>query len=127
MIYSFSEYIRYLIFAAPVLIFAILAQIRVKSTYSKYSKIRNSRGLTGAAAAQLILKHYGITDVRIVPCAGELTDNYSPNEKMIRLSEKVYNSTSVAAVRAARSQALLSLVTRQAMPLSMPRIICRIR
>ena len=98
MIYSFSEYIRYLIFAAPVLIFAILAQIRVKSTYSKYSKIRNSRGLTGAAAAQLILKHYGITDVRIVPCAGELTDNYSPNEKMIRLSEKVYNSTSVAAV-----------------------------
>ena len=98
MIYSFSEYIRYLIFAAPVLIFAILAQIRVKSTYSKYSKIRNSRGLTGAAAAQLILKHYGITDVRIVPCAGELTDNYSPNEKMIRLSEKVYNSTSVAAI-----------------------------
>ncbi len=98
MIYSFSEYIRYLIFAAPVLIFAIWAQIRVKSTYSKYSKIRNSRELTGAAAAQLVLKHYGITDVRIEPCKGELTDCYSPKEKVIRLSEKVYNSSSVAAV-----------------------------
>ena len=98
MIYSFSEYIRYLIFAAPVLIFAIWAQIRVKSTYSKYSKIRNSRGLTGAAAAELILRHYGVTDVRIEPCGGELTDHYSPNEKVIRLSENVYNSTSVAAV-----------------------------
>ena len=98
MIYSFSEYIRYLIFAAPVLIFAIWAQIRVKSTYSKYSKIRNSRGLTGAAAAELILRHYGVTDVRIEPCGGELTDHYSPNEKVIRLSENVYHSTSVAAV-----------------------------
>lgn len=98
MIYSFSEYLRYLIFAAPVLIFAIWAQIRVKSTYSKYSKIRNSRGLTGAAAAELVLRHYGVTDVRIEPCGGELTDHYSPNEKVIRLSENVYNSTSVAAV-----------------------------
>lgn len=98
MIYSFSEYLRYLIFAAPVLIFAIWAQIRVKSTYSKYSKIRNSRGLTGAAAAELIIRHYGVTDVRIEPCRGELTDHYSPNEKVIRLSENVYNSTSVAAV-----------------------------
>lgn len=98
MIYSFSEYLRYLIFAAPVLIFAIWAQIRVKSTYSKYSKIRNSRGLTGAAAAELILRHYGVTDVRIEPCRGELTDHYSPNEKVIRLSENVYHSTSVAAV-----------------------------
>ncbi len=98
MIYSFSEYIRYLIFAAPVLVFALWAQLRVKTSYSKYSKIRNSRGLTGAAAAQLILNHYGITDVRIEPCRGELTDHYSPNEKVIRLSEKVYNSSSVAAV-----------------------------
>lgn len=98
MIYSFAEYIRYLIFAAPVLLFAIWAQIRVKSTYSRYSKIRNSRGLTGAAAAQQVLNHYGITDVRIEPCRGELTDHYSPNEKVIRLSEKVYGSTSVAAV-----------------------------
>lgn len=98
MLYSLSEYIRYLIFAAPVLIFAIWAQIRVKSTYSKYSKIRNSRGLTGAAAAELILRHYGVTYVRIEPCRGELTDHYSPNEKVIRLSENVYSSTSVAAV-----------------------------
>lgn len=81
MIYSFSEYLRYLIFAAPVLIFAIWAQIRVKSTYSKYSKIRNSRGLTGAAAAELILRHYGVTDVRIEPCGGELKIIILPMKK----------------------------------------------
>ena len=94
----FYEYMRYLIFAAPVLIFALWAQVRVKSTYSRYSKIRNSRGLTGAAAAQLILNHYGINDVRIAPCGGELTDNFNPKDKTIYLSENVYNSASVAAV-----------------------------
>lgn len=97
-LYYYSNYFTYLLFAAPVLIFSLWAQFRVKSTYSKFSKIRNSRGLTGAAAAQAVLRHYGITDVRIEPCSGELTDHYSPKEKVIRLSEKVYNSSSVAAV-----------------------------
>lgn len=96
--YYYGEYFRYLLFVAPVLILAVWAQIRVKTTYSKFSGIRNSKGLTGAAAAQQVLRHYGITDVRIEPCRGELTDCYSPKEKVIRLSEKVFNSTSVAAV-----------------------------
>lgn len=84
MIYSFSEYIRYLIFAAPVLIFAILAQIRVKSTYSKYSKIRNSRGLTGAAAAQLILKHYGCSYCTVCRRADGQLFTERKNDKTIR-------------------------------------------
>lgn len=96
--YYYGEYFRYLLFVAPVFIFALWAQIRVKSTYSRFSKIRNTRNLTGAQAAQAVLRHYGISDVRIEQCRGELTDCYSPKEKVIRLSEKVYNSTSVAAV-----------------------------
>lgn len=91
-------YLGYLIFAAPVFILSLLAQAKVKSTYKKYSQIRNSRNITGAQAAQAILKHYGVYDVRIEPCAGSLTDNYNPSEKVIHLSEGVYNSTSVAAV-----------------------------
>ncbi len=93
-----GNYLSYLIFAAPVIVFSLFAQAWVNLAYKKYSKVQNSRHLTGAMAAQMILKHYGISDVRIEPCSGRLSDHYSPNEKVIRLSQGVYNSTSVAAV-----------------------------
>lgn len=91
-------YLQYLIFAAPVLILSLIAQAKVNGAYKKYSQIQNSRRITGAMAAQFILDHYGITDVRIESCAGKLTDHYSPNEKVIRLSQGVFSGTSVAAV-----------------------------
>lgn len=91
-------YLGYLLFAAPIIILSLIAQARVNSAYKKYSKISNSHGLTGAQAAQRILSHYGVYDVRIVPCAGKLTDNYNPTTKTISLSEGVFNSTSVAAI-----------------------------
>ncbi len=94
----FYNYFSYLLFAAPVIIFSLFAQARVNSAYKKYSRIRNSRNLTGAMAAQMILRHYGINDVRIESCAGKLTDHYSPKEKVIRLSQNVYSGTSIAAV-----------------------------
>lgn len=94
----FYNYFSYLIFAAPVLIISLLSQTKVKSAYKKYSKIQNSRRISGAMAAQLILNHYGITDVRIESCQGKLTDHYSPNEKVIRLSQGVFSGSSVAAV-----------------------------
>lgn len=94
----FYNYLSYLVFAAPVLILSLIAQAKVNSAYKKYSKVLNSRRLTGAAAAQLILNHYGITDVRIESCSGKLTDHYSPKEKVIRLSQGVFSSSSVAAV-----------------------------
>lgn len=97
MFYGYG-YFSYLLFMLPVFILAAIAQSRVKSAYNKYSSVRNSKGLTGAAAAQMILSHYGITDVSIQPVSGKLSDHYSPKEKVIRLSEGVYNSTSVAAV-----------------------------
>ena len=94
----FSNYLSYLIFAAPVLIFSLFAQAKVNSAYKKFSRIRNSRNITGAMAAQMILRHYGINDVRIESCAGKLTDHYSPKEKVIRLSQNVHGGTSIAAV-----------------------------
>ncbi len=97
MPYLFMDY-YYIILVIPAMIIAAWAQIKVKSTYSKFSKVENARRITGAYAAQAILSHYGITDVRIEQISGKLTDHYDPKAKVIRLSEGVYNSTSIAAV-----------------------------
>lgn len=97
MFYGYG-YFSYLLFMLPVFILGLVAQSGVKSAYNKYSKVRNTKGLTGAQAAKLILNHYGVTDVTISSVSGKLSDHYSPNEKVIRLSEGVFNSTSVAAV-----------------------------
>lgn len=74
------------------------ASMNVNSTFNKYSKVTNSRGLTGEQVAAIILKESGITDVRIDRISGSLTDHYSPNEKVLRLSDSVHSSTSVAAI-----------------------------
>ena len=77
---------------------ALLAQWNVQSTYSKYKKVQNARGLTGAMAARQILDQNGLYHVRIEPISGELTDHFDPRTNMVRLSDSVYNSSSVAAV-----------------------------
>lgn len=79
-------------------VLCIIAQIRVKSTYSKYSRIRCRSGLTGAQAAQRILQLSGIYDVRIEHVRGELSDHYDPSNKVLRLSDSVYASDSIAAI-----------------------------
>ena len=76
----------------------ILASSRVNSTYSKYAKLRSKRGITGAEAAQRILQMSGIHDVQIQHVAGNLTDHYDPSRKVLRLSDTVYGSNSVAAI-----------------------------
>lgn len=84
-----------------VLIGAVLciwAQMRVQSTYRKYSRVRSRSGLTGAQAAQRILQMSGIYDVRIEHVRGELTDHYDPSAKVLRLSDSVYGSDSIAAI-----------------------------
>lgn len=88
----------YLILVVPTLIFAIFTQIWLKNTYKKYSCLRNSRGLTGADAAMNVLRHYQIYDVKIEHISGKMTDHYDPRTKVIRLSDGVYNGTSIAAV-----------------------------
>lgn len=84
-----------------VLIGAVLciwAQMRVQSTYRKYSRVRSRSGMTGAQAAQRILQLSGIYDVRIEHVRGELTDHYDPSHKVLRLSDTVYGSDSIAAI-----------------------------
>ena len=88
----------YLILVVPAMIIALFAQFRVKSAFSRYSQERCVSGLTGAETARRILELNGIYDIRIEHIAGDLTDHYSPNEKVIRLSDSVYNVQSIAAV-----------------------------
>lgn len=76
----------------------LFASFGVKSTFSKYDKVYSSRGITGERAARMILDANGLNYIRIEHVSGSLTDHYSPNENVIRLSDSTYSSTSVAAI-----------------------------
>lgn len=80
------------------MIFCLIASGNVSATYKRYSKINNARGMTASEAAERILKGAGIYEVRIERIEGELTDHYDPKNKVVRLSESVYHSSSVAAI-----------------------------
>ena len=95
----------YNVFILPCIIITLICQINVKSTFSKYSNIRNSRNMTGAQAAEYVLRQNGVTGVRIEHVAGNLSDHFDPRTNVIRLSDSVYNSTSVAAVGVAAHEA----------------------
>lgn len=79
-------------------IICLLASSRMKSTFNKYSRVRNHSGMTGREAAEQVLRGAGIYDVRVEHISGGLTDHYDPRTKVLRLSDATYNSTSVAAV-----------------------------
>lgn len=98
-------YFDYLWFMLPGLLLALYAQFKVKHTFSVYSKVSNSRGLTGADAAREVLRQNGVDNVRIERVSGELTDHYDPRSNIIRLSDSVYSSVSVAAVGVAAHEA----------------------
>ena len=95
----------YLVFILPCVILSLVCQIAVKSTFSKYSAVRNSRNMTGAQAAEYVLRQNGVTGVRIEHVSGSLTDHFDPRTNVIRLSDTVYNSASVAAVGVAAHEA----------------------
>lgn len=95
----------YLAFMIPCVIISLICQIRVNSAYSKYSKIPNSRHMTGAQAAQYVLSNSGVTNVRIERVQGKMTDHYDPRTNVIRLSEGVYDCATVAAVGIAAHEA----------------------
>lgn len=88
----------YLIFVLPTLLLAMWAQAKVSSTYAKYGKIRSMRGITGAEVAERILRQNGVHNVTVERVAGNLTDHFDPRTNVIRLSETVYGSSSVAAL-----------------------------
>lgn len=80
------------------MVICLLASAKVKSTFAKYSGVRSMSGVTGMEAAQRILHSAGIYDVRIEHVAGNMTDHYDPRNKVLKLSDTVYGSASVAAV-----------------------------
>jgi len=79
-------------------ILSLAAQAKVRSTFNKYSQVRSISGMTGAEAAQILLNPAGIFDVRIEHISGSLTDHYDPRRKVLRLSDSVYGSNSIAAI-----------------------------
>lgn len=95
----------YYILLIPVVILSLYAQIKVSSTFKRFSKAPNRRGITGAQAASAVLRAHGIHDVEIRPCRGSLTDHYDPRDNTIYLSEPVYNAGTVAAVGVAAHEA----------------------
>jgi uncharacterized protein len=89
----------------PAIIMGIWAQAKVKSSFAKYSKIRAASGMTGAQAARLLLDRAGLENVNIEPIQGKLSDHYDPRQKVLRLSEGVYGSPSLAALGVAAHEA----------------------
>lgn len=79
-------------------VISILASAKVKSTFAKYSNVRSMSGLTGAQAAERILRNAGIFDVSVQRISGHLTDHYDPKNKVLRLSDSVFGNTSVSAI-----------------------------
>ncbi len=94
MLYFDSTYLVVL----PAIIFALIAQLMVKSTFNKYSNVKNGYGYTARDIARRILDDNGLCNVAIEHISGNLTDHYDPSSNVIRLSDTVYNSTSVAAI-----------------------------
>lgn len=97
--YGYYPYIdpTYLLVIIGALL-CMAASANVNMTFSKYSRRSNRSGITGQEAARRILMHAGITDVRIERIGGSLTDHFDPRNRVVRLSDSVYNSTSVAAI-----------------------------
>lgn len=88
----------YLIFVLPALILSLIAQALVKGRFSRYDRVPSKKQMTGAQAAELLLKKSDIYDVKVQHIPGTLTDNYNPSKKVLSLSDSTYNSTSVAAI-----------------------------
>ncbi len=100
--YGFDTSIIVLI---PAIIFTIWAQAKVNGTFRRYSGIRNSRGITGAQAARVVLDSNGLQNVEIRHISGNLTDHYNPANRTLNLSDSVCNSDSIAAVGVACHEA----------------------
>lgn len=88
----------YIMLVLPAFLFALYAQFKVKNTFDRYRRVLNRRGMTGADIARAILDRNGLHDVMVQATRGELTDHYDPRTRVVRLSESVYSSTSVAAI-----------------------------
>jgi hypothetical protein len=90
-------YLLYIIISLPALLLGLWAQTKVKSSFAKYSRVRTTTGMTGAEVARRMLDQNGLPSVRIEQVRGNLSDHYDPSKNILRLSQGVYASPSVAA------------------------------
>ena len=100
-LYWNSYYMIGTIFVALAAILAIWAQTKVQTTYRRYKKIPNRKGITGYQVAREILDNEGLRDIAIYEVKGQLSDHYNPGKKTINLSTDIYHGTSIAAVAVA--------------------------
>ena len=96
MFYYYYDWTSLLVLIGVVICMA--ASSRVRSVFSRYSRVRSHSGMTGKEAAEQILRRNGIYDVQVIHIPGNLTDHYNPGKKTLGLSDSVYNSSSVAAI-----------------------------
>jgi Zn-dependent membrane protease YugP len=95
----------YLLFVAPAILLALWAQFRVKSAYAEASRIPSRSGLSGAEAADAVMRGAGVGGVEIEPVEGFLSDHYVPGQRLLRLSPPVYAGRSLAAIGVAAHEA----------------------
>ena len=106
--YGYGDFLAnniYVILLIPVLLLSIWAQAQVSGSFRRYSRVANRPHLTGAQAAEAVLRSHGIYDVPVRSCRGNLTDHYDPRDNTIYLSENVYAASTVAAVGVACHEA----------------------
>jgi len=101
--FFFDSY--YFILVIPAIVISLFAQMAVQSAFSKYSKVRTAKGITGAEAAREVLDRSGVQEIKIVRVAGKLTDHFDPRTNTISLSDSVYGSATVAAAGVAAHEA----------------------
>ena len=87
-----------MILLVPALILSLWAQMRVKSTFDRFSRVQARRGVTGAQVARMLLDRFGLSSVPVNHVAGALTDHYDPRDRTLSLSDSVYSSSSIAAI-----------------------------
>jgi len=88
----------YILFMAPAFVIMMLAQLYVKSTYKKWSRVATRSRMSGAEAAERLIRYGGLHDIHVQGVRGNLTDHYDPRKKTLRLSEGVYRNASVASL-----------------------------
>ena len=118
--YLYRSDIYYLLTLVMFVVSLICSGV-VKSRFNRYAKERPRNGMTGAMAAERILRANGINDVQIAPIGGSLTDNYDPTRKVLNLSQSVYGESSISAIAVAAHECGHAIQHAQAYPLLMLR------
>ena len=106
--YGYGDFLAnnlYVLLLIPVLLLSLWAQFQMSGSFRRYNAVNNRRRITGAQAAEAVLRAHGVFGVPVRPCRGNLTDHYDPRDNTIYLSETVYDAPTIAAVGVAAHEA----------------------